>query len=73
MLNPYWHAHLLPGALVELSTLTYLEIAQEIFILSNVTLNFDRLTFQLSNVEVQLGNLNDIALSTLLSSPFGSV
>ena len=42
-------------------------------ILHNMTLTFDRLTFQLSNSEEQLGNLYDIALSTLFSSPFGSV
>ena len=42
-------------------------------ILPNSTLTFDRLTFQLCNSEEQLGNLYDIALSTLLSSPFGSV
>ena len=50
-----------------------LEIAHETVILPNMTLTFDRLTFQLSNSEEQLGNLNDIALSTLFSSPFGSV
>ena len=50
-----------------------LEIAQETVILPNLTLTFDRLTFQLSNSEEQLRNLYDIALSTLLSSPFGSV
>ena len=50
-----------------------LEIAQETIILPNMTLAFDRLTFQLSNSKEQLGNLYDIALSTLLSSPFGSV
>ena len=50
-----------------------LEIAQETFILPNMTFTFDRLTFQLSNSEEQLGNLYDIALSTLFSSPFGSV
>ena len=50
-----------------------LELAQETFILPNMTLTFDRLTFQLSNSEEQLGNLYDIALSTLFSSPFGSV
>ena len=49
------------------------EIAQETVILPNMTLTFDRLTFQLSNSEEQLGNLYDIALSTLFSSPFGSV
>ena len=38
-----------------------------------MTLTFDRLTFHLSNSEEQLGNLYDIALSTLFSSPFGSV
>ena len=38
-----------------------------------MTLTFDKLTFQLSNSEEQLGNLHDIALSTLFSSPFGSV
>ena len=38
-----------------------------------MTLTFDRLTFQLSNSEEQLGNLYDIALSTVFSSPFGSV
>ena len=38
-----------------------------------MTLTFDRLTFQLGNSEEQLGNLYDIALSTLFSSPFGSV
>ena len=38
-----------------------------------MTLVFDRLTFQLSNSEEQLGNLYDIAPSTLLSNPFGSV
>ena len=37
-----------------------------------MTLTFDRLTFQLSNTE-ELGNLYDIALSTLFISPFGSV
>ena len=49
------------------------EIAQETVILPNMTLTFDRLTFQLSNSEEQLGNLYDIALSALFSSPFGSV
>ena len=38
-----------------------------------MTLTFDKLTFQLSNSEEQLGNLYDIAPSTLLSSPFGEV
>ena len=38
-----------------------------------MTLTFDRLTFQLSNSEEQLGNLDDIALSTLFISLFGSV
>ena len=38
-----------------------------------MTLTSDRLTFQLSNSEEQLGNLYDIAVSTLFSSPFGSV
>ena len=36
-------------------------------------LTFDRLTFQLSNSEEQLGNMYDIALSSSFSSPFGSV
>ena len=38
-----------------------------------MTLTFDRLTFQLSNSEEQLGNLYDMALSTLLSNPLRSV
>ena len=38
-----------------------------------MTLPFDRLNFQLSNSEEQLGNLYDITLSTLFSNPFGSV
>ena len=38
-----------------------------------MTSALDRLTFQLSNSEEQLGNLYDIALSTLFSIPFGSV
>ena len=38
-----------------------------------MTLIFDRLTFQLSNSEEQLGNLSVIALSTLLSTPVRSV
>ena len=50
-----------------------LELAQETFILPNMTLTFDRLIFQLSNSEKQLWNLYDIAPSTLFSSPFGSV
>ena len=41
------------------------EIAQETVILLNMTLTFDRMTFQLSNSVEQLGNLYDIALSTL--------
>ena len=49
------------------------EIAQETVILPNMTLTFDRFTFQLSNSEEQLGNLYDIALSTLFSCPFGSI
>ena len=49
------------------------EIAQETVILPNMTLTFDRLTFQSSNSEEQLGNLYEIALSTLFSSPFESV
>ena len=36
-------------------------------------IDLDRLTFQLSNSEEQLGNLHDIALSTLFGNPFGSV
>ena len=36
-----------------------------------MTLTFDRLTFQLSNSEEQLGNLSDIILSTLFRG-FGS-
>ena len=35
-------------------------------------LTFDILTYYLSNSEEQLGNVYDIALSTLFSSPFGS-
>ena len=50
-----------------------LEIALETVILPNMTLTFDRLTFQLNNSEEQLGILYDIALSTSFSSPFGSV
>ena len=50
-----------------------LEIAQETVILPNMTLTFDRLAFKLCSSEDQLGNLYDIALSALLSSPFGSV
>ena len=50
-----------------------LEIAQENVILQNMTLTFDRLTTQLSNSKEQLGNLYDIAPSTLFSSPFGPV
>ena len=38
-----------------------------------MTLTFDGLTFHLSNSVEQLGNLYDIALSTLLSNLFGSV
>ena len=38
-----------------------------------MTLTFYRLTSQLSNSEEQLGNLYDIASSTLFSSPFGPV
>ena len=38
-----------------------------------MTFTFDRLTFLLSNSEEQLGNVYDIALCTLFSSPFGSV
>ena len=38
-----------------------------------MTLPFDRLNFQLSNSEEQLGNLYGIALSTLSSNPFESV
>ena len=37
-----------------------------------MTLTFDRLTFQLSKSEEQLGNLYGVALSTLFSNPFGS-
>ena len=65
VLNPYLHAHLLSCALVEL------KIAQETVILPNMTLTFDILTFNMSNSEKQLGNLYDIALSTLFSSPLG--
>ena len=36
-----------------------------------MTLTFNRLTFQLSKSEEKLGNLSDIALSTLFSNPFG--
>ena len=67
VLNPYLHAHLLSCGLVEL------KIAQETVKLPNMTLTSDRLTFQLSNSEEQLGNVYDFALSTLFSSPFGSV
>ena len=41
------------------------EIAQETVILPNMILTFDRLTFQFSISVEQLGNLYDIALSTL--------
>ena len=37
-----------------------------------MTLTFDRLTFQLSKSEEQLGNLSDVALLTLLSNLFGT-
>ena len=37
-----------------------------------MTLTFDRLTCQLSKSEEKLGNLSDVALSTLFSNPFGS-
>ena len=50
-----------------------LEIAQETVIRHIMTLTFDRLTFQLSNSEQQLGILSDIALSTLLDNPFGQI
>ena len=66
MLNPYLHAHLVSCALVELRDST-----RDCFILPNMTYNI--LTFQLSNSEEQFGNLYDIAFSTLLSSPLGSV
>ena len=63
------HAHLLACALVELRDSTRdCHIA-----LYGIDLKFDRLTFQLSNSEEQLGNLYDIAPSTLFSSPFGQV
>ena len=59
VLNPYLHAHLLSGGLVELRDSTRdCHIAQ-------YDIDFDRLTFQLSNSVEQLGNLYDIALSTL--------
>ena len=38
-----------------------------------MTLTFDRSALQLCNSEEQLGNLYDIALSTLFISPFGLV
>ena len=38
-----------------------------------MTLTFDRLTFPLSNSEEKLGNLHDVALSTLFSNLFWSI
>ena len=38
-----------------------------------MTFNFDRLTIKLSNSEAQLGNLSDVALSTLFINPFESI
>ena len=35
-------------------------------------LTFDRLSFQQSKSEEQLGSLSDVALSTLFSNPIGS-
>ena len=55
---------LLACALVEIR----IKLAQETVICPNMTLAFDRLTFQLSNGEEQLGNLSDVALSTLFSN-----
>ena len=37
-----------------------------------MTLTFDRLTFQLSNSEEQLGNMSGVAMSTLFINPFRS-
>ena len=34
--------------------------------MTNMTLTFEKLTFPLSNSEEQLGNLSDVAVSTLL-------
>ena len=67
MLNPYLHAYLLSCALVELRDST-----RDCHI-TQYDMTFDRLTFQLSNSVEQLGNLYDIALSTLLSRTFRSV
>ena len=59
--NPYLHAHSFLCALVELRDST-----RDCHI-PNMTLKFDRLTFQLSNSEEQLGNLYDIAVLYILT------
>ena len=59
VLNPYLHAHLLSGGLVELrDSKRDCHIAQ-------YDIDLWQIDFQLSNSVEQLGNLYDIALSTL--------
>ena len=49
-----------------------LEIAQETVIGHSMTLTCAKLTFHLRLSKEYLGNLSDVALSTLFRNPFGS-
>ena len=66
MVNPHVHAHLLSFALDELRDST------GNCHMTKYDLDFlKKLTFPLSNSEEQLGNMSDVAVSTLLINPSG--